>query len=431
MMNDCVAIKGYDWTNVNCGQLKEFTNIVKLNCIENMGLHLHKGELWTSGYIGVCRLRDYRNQYLKFDGKDVVLYVSPRFAVDPYKMLNEVIKDEEYDSYMRNDKENPLFRIFEREPLIETTDSKHGGEILLAISFVKTCEYVCKKKLKSCMSFYECNLNSKVKGKIQFSKHISKNICSGREDKVYCRYSEFSIDTPENRILKAALFKADAIIKKSGVDMKNLNTCMRYCKTVLDNVRTVPLGHTLFNSAKTTGMYSYYKKPIAMAKLIHEKGNLSADYIENGERKYKVIPYVINMEKLFEFYVRTLVRKELDENHRLVKYDEKIALLANPENKKTYMMDNCKPDIIIEDCNNKCVSVYDVKYKDRSHYNEGRRHDSHQLLSYTYLLDVSKCGFIMPAKLEDNQGKITELKTGTQRNFEKPVIYYEYLVKNE
>lgn len=47
------------------------------------------------------------------------------------------------------------------------------------------------------MAFKEENFNGKVVGNIQVSKHIKTNITQGREDRVFCRYPVFTVDTLE------------------------------------------------------------------------------------------------------------------------------------------------------------------------------------------------------------------------------------------
>ena len=76
----------------------------------------------------------------------------------------------------------------------------------------------------------------------------------------------------------------------------------------LNNARTVTLSRNQFVSIKVNGLYSYYKKPIQLAKLICEKGRLSASY--NDVNEYKILPYAINMESLFEYYIRYQIRKQ-------------------------------------------------------------------------------------------------------------------------
>lgn len=437
-MNDHIVIKINDWSKISAdtiiglddtemkGDIIDKLYTARLNNIGNMKLHFYKDDLWTSGYIGVSRLRNRCGSYLKTsDGKDIVLHVLPRFRLHPFAMLNEILADEECESYMRNEKPTePMFQVFEHEPLIET-DSDIGGEILLAITFVKLCESVCRKQLKAQMTFREQNFTAKSKGKIEFSKHIQKNICTGREDRIYCRYSDFSLDTIENQILKVALLKADTIIKNSKFKISNLNSSIKYCKTMLNGVSTVTLNSSLFGTAKTTGLYAYYQKPIALAKLIYEKSGLCAGYKKDSQMTHKIIPYAINMERLFELYVRTVIRKQLNTGYYLGKYNESYPLLEDSL-PNTHLIRNCIPDIVIKELANtnaeKTISVYDVKYKDA---NISNREDSHQLLAYAFLLGADKCGFILPTQIEENE---CSSDIAQKSRPESSVKYYEYYV---
>ena len=42
---------------------------------------------------------------------------------------------------------------------------------------------------------------------------IQKNVCTQREDRAYCKFQEYTEDTPENRLLKKALVFANRAIQ--------------------------------------------------------------------------------------------------------------------------------------------------------------------------------------------------------------------------
>ena len=123
-----------------------------------------------------------------------------------------------------------------------------------------------------------------------------------------------------------------------------------------------------------------------------------------------VIPYTINMEKLFEFYVRSQIKEYLNRNGNLgFRLDDYRTNRNNPlkvlktesEIKNIYIMQNYLPDIAIYrdgDGGKKYVAVFDVKYQ----YSTSKavystvRDNSHQLLFYALLLNVTTCGFIFP-----------------------------------
>ena len=83
---------------------------------------------------------------------------------------------------------------------------------LLLIHFIKLLEPIVARGLKRGYITRDENLKSKVKGKILFQRHLSKNILNRREDRVFCRYQEFSEDILENRLLKKALLFTQSVI---------------------------------------------------------------------------------------------------------------------------------------------------------------------------------------------------------------------------
>ena len=55
---------------------------------------------------------------------------------------------------------------------------------------------------------------SRVRGRIGFLQDFRRNIIVGRADRVFCRYSELSVNTCENRLIKRALLFAEQIVGK-------------------------------------------------------------------------------------------------------------------------------------------------------------------------------------------------------------------------
>lgn len=415
-----MIISACDWSDIR-SIIPEAVSCSKSH--RNFGIHEYNSSLWTGGYVGINRLTAPNGKNISRNGEELILRVTPRFSVDPWKMLNAVINDEEYYLYSSVKEKGPLFEIFTDSQPIEGDMSDSGGEILLAVSYIKECERICRKQLKTQMSFRDENLHGKIKGKILFGRHIRNNVVNGREDRIYCRFSVFSIDTPENRILKAGLAKAEKILLKSGVFLSNLRPIIRYCRKSLENVRQIQLSSQLFSSAKITGMYAYYKQAIRLADLIYKHRSVSI--MENSDRKVQVIPFVINMERLFEYYVRVLIKEQIksDNSYSLEKFGQKYALLRN-NNEKSYLIKNCIPDIVILK-NSAPIAVFDAKYKD---FRRGDRDDSHQLMSYSLLLDIERCGYIFPQQHGEKaaSGKIFEGIINSARSIQ--IKYEEYII---
>lgn len=393
-----------------------------------MGLYRTEGgDFHTSGYVGVGWLKDYTGRTVTdSEGRECAIMIKPRFeSMDPWSMLSKVLSDKEYDDYI---KENGPFYTFEiSQKLIPVPATEKGGEMLAALSFLKACERICRKSLSKKMSFEENNFNGKVVGNIQVSKQIKHNVVAGREDRIYCRYPIFTVDTLENRILKAALKEAHKILQAHHNRSAELMKINAYCSNALKSVTTVKIVKSDFNKVDVTGCNAHYKNVIQLAKVILFNEGISDLYNERKEGTRMVIPYTINMERLFEFYVRSIIKDSLNgkkEEYALDEYRNNninpLNVIGNNEEKTgLYIMENYIPDIAIyemHDDEKRYVAVFDVKYQHSTNkaYSSTVRHNSHQLLFYMLLLNVNTCGFIFP-----KEDKAKECGDGVQLQIQK------------
>ena len=106
--------------------------------------------LWTSGYVGVGRLFNKKQKPIYTDGKENIVVIMPQYDVDPWKMLEVVLSDDEYDDYLAELPENEfLCKVFYEQPLIRLAqDARNDGDLLYAISYINACYSLCKKGLK-------------------------------------------------------------------------------------------------------------------------------------------------------------------------------------------------------------------------------------------------------------------------------------------
>ena len=382
-----------------------------------IGLYIdEKGYYHTSGYVGVVWLKDYRGKVISnsLTGEKTALMVTPRFSLKPWDMLIKVMNDPEYELYVSGD-EGAFFDIYTGEELIPVPDTEGGGELLAAISFVKECEKLCKKHLRQAMAFREKNFNGKVVGNIQVAKHIKQNITQAREDRVYCRYPVFTVDTLENRIMKATLIKVKKIFRENGITIRELGRIYSYCENALKAVRMTGITKSDFGRINTIGFNSCYKNVMELAKVVLTGGGVNDLYGENKKETKLVMPYTINMERLFEFYVRASIKEYLRKNNNSeIILDEYRMSQKNPlmtlkeADRHAYLMNHYVPDIALicrDGDEDKYIAVFDVKYQNSKNavYSQTRRHNSHQLLFYTLLLNVRKCGFIFPKQKSEQE----------------------------
>ena len=435
MANRIIPRELTDWSELN--RQDSFFHTIDLSDERNFGIHQYNGQLWTSGYVGIGRLYSKNGRVMNTDGKEHVVIIRSQYHLDPWVMLERVLTDSEYEDYVKELEENGkyLFKVFYDQPVIKLNqDQNCDSDILYALSFINQAYSLCKKGLKNKMVRHEENFVCKIRGRIDVKNNIRKNTCNGRNDRFYCKYIDFTIDTTENRILKATLIKCKKIIEEKFELSSEIMSRLFFCMNAFKSVKTVKVNSRDFTNANTSGLYIYYKPLLKQAKAIlgQRYKTYTAEDGNSVSKSVYTIPYMINMEAVFEFYVRTVIRESIDSNRfYLDSYSKRLYLQKGVTDIRAsvsgiHLMPYCIPDIIIRDKNsNDPVIVMDAKYKKDD---KPVRTDSHQLLSYVLLTGTAKCGFIMP-------GMATAVKSMQGRDYLElatPLMgtlkYYELLL---
>jgi 5-methylcytosine-specific restriction enzyme subunit McrC len=106
-----------------------------------------------------------------------------------------------------------IYNIDSEAPAIHAPSLKGVLSPLIVLHFLGVVNRL--KSLKKGYVHYSENLK-KIKGHIKVMKNERMNIASKRYDRVFCEYDEYTVDIPENRI-----------IKKDQVGIKN---CQENCQ---------------------------------------------------------------------------------------------------------------------------------------------------------------------------------------------------------
>ena len=393
------------------------------SAIINLGVRRINGRLYAGNYVGVCRLRDINGKAIyTYDGRDVVLKIQPRFPLSVVDMLNAIREDDEFERYLapqttrigtsERDVEdlmcNEVFHFFsDEDPIYLHDEIAKESSIITATVYLSLLRNLCQRPLMGKTVSKEENLVGKAKGKIVFSKNIRYNSLRGRDDRLYCRYLQYTEDIVENQVLKAALKKAEAYLSQYFRSVSGSNNSFRdmiaYCNNSLSHITHKQITRFDLNGIKTTGVYVSYKPVINAAKMVLNEITMAAN--GNTTLTSYVIPYAISMEKLFEMYIRSYLKKagvkafdSEDEGIHLAKYDDKTAVLTE-RNKSyaNYISGNIKPDIIVYNPANQKHIVFDVKYKDSAN-SRFSRSDRMQVLAYGLMFDSEHIGNIFPTQ---------------------------------
>lgn len=182
---------------------------------------------------------------------------------------------------------------------------------LLIFHFIFYVQIILKKGLKKHYVIREENLQSKVRGRILMQKNLEKNIFTKRLDRTFCKFQEYTVDIPENRLLKKALlFSARYFNTYSGLSshesFKTIKIKMQEMISAFHLVSDTIEIYEIKN-LKRNKMFKEYSEAIRLAKMILQRFDFS---IANAQLcKRTVPPFWIDMSRLYEVYVYTQLEK--------------------------------------------------------------------------------------------------------------------------
>ncbi len=192
--------------------------------------------------------------------------------------------------------------------------------------------------------------------------------------------------------------------------LSKIREMLVYSKKRMSNIQSKIIKKSDFLSVNITGFNSTYSHAIKLAEMIINHAGITIN--QTGEQTGLIIPYAIKLESIFEFYARAKIKKYIKESGikdiRLDAYRNIFSseiLLNTTNNDDCYLIHNYIPDIAFQKYNPQTnewnyIAVMEVKYQRSTSdvINTTRRHNTHQLLFYTLLLNVKRCGFIFPSE---------------------------------
>ena len=199
-----------------------------------------------------------------------------------------------------------IYNIDSEAPVIHAPSLKGVLSPLIVLHFLGVVSRI--KSLKKGYVHYSENLK-KVKGHIQVMKNERKNIASKRFDRVFCDFDEYTVDIPENRLVKKALLFCSQILRiiTENHSMGNkaklmLSKSLALFENVTDEVQIKEVslikGHKLF---------SEYNEAVRLAKLILRRYDYSISKTSSLDEN--VPPFTLNMSLLYEHYVYGLLNE--------------------------------------------------------------------------------------------------------------------------
>lgn len=237
-----------------------------------------------------------------------------------------------------------IYDIDFEQPAIPTNKLDTVLTPLIIIHFLTVVEGIAKRGLKRGYVHREENLK-KVKGRIRILANERKNIIPRRFDRIYCQYNEFTVDIPENRLIKKALLFAQRELARLP-NFKHYsklflleNKCLAAFTQVSSEIelRDVKL-------IKSHKLFREYDLAVKLAKTILRRNDYSLKKASDDKKPTPV--FWLDMALLFEHYVYSILHEQ---------YGEKIIyqFIGN---------ENETPDFLYK--NEDIPSILDTKYID-------------------------------------------------------------------
>lgn len=215
-------------------------------------------------------------------------------------------------------------------------------------SFLGEIDTLYKKGLKRAYTEKEENLDC-AKGRIDFPNQIAHNIV--HKEKFYVHYDEFSLNIPQNRLLKNTFHY---LLSRSRL-YKNKVRLQQYLQ-IWDSIpfsKNIEADLQQINSHNR--LYSHYERPLQWAKVF-----LKGESFTNFKGKSLNTALLFPMEKIFEDYVAAMFRKYLPNNELTIRTQDKRKHLVSEHKGKVKF--RLKPDIVVEK-NGKPIAILDTKWK--------------------------------------------------------------------
>lgn|GEM_PF-1362912 len=237
---------------------------------------------------------------------------------------------------------------------------------LLVQIFLSQVEGVVRQGLKRAYIQEDEELVT-VRGRIDLRRTVDLHLRG--KAKVQCRYEDYTLDGPENRILLAALHA----ITGTGLFTVLRRNLAHLLAAEFVGVRHIHPPVVRSGKVEYDRLNQYYYPAVQLAQLIMRSIGITQDF-----GMTEADGFLLDMNQLFEKYVFRKLQKALGVNRTQVRKQQTFPFdLANQA--------SIKPDLIIQSQQGRRI-VADTKYKIG---NKPDPNDLYQMLAYCRVLNIS------------------------------------------
>jgi 5-methylcytosine-specific restriction enzyme subunit McrC len=258
---------------------------------------------------------------------------------------------------------------------ISFPENKNIHQILIKI-LVKRIENLIEEGLNKSYTEVEENLPY-IRGKIIITKQLQENMIL--KYRTFCRFPDLTFDIMENQIIKFTLYQIIKYHHLSG-DLDKLVVKL-YHALALVSLREITYAD--FSKIQYTRINDRYRSILKICEILLRNSSIEVDKLGN----YESFAFLLDMNILFEDFVREYLKAELIEYNVQKEYDH-LDIDHNIE---------IEPDIVIRK-KGKAVLIIDTKYKILDS-REIIKSDVSQILDYCLVYNIRN-GILLYPKME-------------------------------
>lgn len=217
------------------------------------------------------------------------------------------------------------------------------------------------------------------RGRIDLQATFRRLIARGIDQKIVTRRFEQTLNTPANRLIKAALYEGTQRLARSGAAtasvIRDLNRMLlRFESVPLDITGSLVIAKATVDVRTNLSARSYYAEAVKVASAILSGKGIALD---RQGTDFEMASFILNFEDVFESYLRQALAKALWNSSR----GSFAVLNGNDKANSRPVFDDAaspsaQPDIIIR--RGDCCVLAEIKYKDSTN-----RENLNQLIGYT------------------------------------------------
>ena len=236
-------------------------------------------------------------------------------------------------------------------------DSQHNDPIAtLLVWYVDAVREFATRWLRRSYRTRRVTLNSRIRGRVLISQYINRSLTTARAQEIPCSVTERTIDTSNNRVLKAGLRRVAKLAQTLPVPaaQRAVRRAVAGALPLFAEVTDTEIGHSELRTVSTRGPERHYASIIATTIDL-----LQGRYLGQDLGQANVQSFLWSMPDLFQEAVRGLLNESGvvslrgDRRARAKYYDASGVRLRSSRIDPDYVLDGPHGAILL-----------DAKYKD-------------------------------------------------------------------